>query len=197
MVVPIAPSMMAMRLWRSSWSGCMGELSGVSYQLSGSSCQSSVVSCESGGLASNGQDHLQMGFSGLSARYLGGADGEARGGEQVTDFGGGEAGVAFAVGGSDLVLAVLVQAQHDEPTVGAQDARTFGQRPARIFGVSERVEHQNGVERAARKRQLVHVRDLRAHVLQLVKSLACRFDHARAGVDAGQAATVRGQRTSR
>jgi hypothetical protein len=64
--------MMAMRFWRSCWRGCMGEELAVGSRQLGE---------RRGGLGGDGEDDLQVRFSGFAAGYFGGADREASAGE--------------------------------------------------------------------------------------------------------------------
>src|SRR3954471_4158863 len=102
MVVPIAPSMMAIRFWRSCSKGCMGVV-----------CRR--VSVGGDGLGGDREDHLQVRLPGFAAGYFRSADRKPAAGQQIADLGRRKTMVALAVASRDLVLAVLVQAKHDQP----------------------------------------------------------------------------------
>src|SRR5450631_3244618 len=134
MVVPIAPSMMAMRFRSSSSNGCKF---GIGIERSAWRV-ALALACRLG-LVGRGQYHFQVRFLGFPTSDFGTGDFEACPGEQGADGFRRKTRVTLAVTRGHLVLLVLVETQQNQPTAGAQDARALRERARWMLGIGQRV----------------------------------------------------------
>src|SRR5450631_4409498 len=191
MVVPIAPSMMAMRSWSSSCSAlvCNGLV-----MTAGSSAG---FPRPGAGLVRDGANDLKVRFLDLARDHLRGGDVEPRPGEKTPHGARRKSGVALAVAGGHLRLAMFVEAEEHEATARPQDAGALRQGAGRMLRVGQRVEHDCRIERAVAKGEGMHVGHLGADgfpPLSLpAEPLARGGDQALVRIDAGERAAVGGE----
>src|SRR5579863_1851553 len=190
MVVPIAPSMMAMRRRRSwasgwSWCSCRASFSGLIRFV----CLSQLRS-EAAGLSAIPRTTCRCGFLVSRAATFTETTESPLARQQAAERARRKPRVALAVAGGHLGLPVLVEAEHDEPAPGPQHARAFGEDARRPLGIRQRVKHEDLVEGGGRKWELVRVRDLRADVPLPRQAHARGLDEAGVRVDAGERSTV-------
>src|SRR5688572_3140149 len=112
MVVPMAPSMMAMRSWNNFLSGCsdMGWFLVVSAQRCSPGWRA-ILGRAGGGLVRNGEEHLQVRFLRFTAGDVGRRDLEPGPRQELPHLIAGEAGVPLPVARGDLVLLVAIEAK--------------------------------------------------------------------------------------
>src|SRR5580700_1837057 len=147
MVVPIAPSMMAMRFWSSFWRGwsdrnmCLG--------ASKERASAGTLALRGAGLLlfGDGEDDLKKRLLGFAARGRARGYREPGASQHAAQRARGEAGVPLAVRTGHGALAMLVEREDDEAAAGSQHPGALLERARRPLCVGERVKHDHGIER--------------------------------------------------
>src|SRR6187399_1556006 len=119
MVVPIAPSMMAMRFWSSFWMGCRFDM----FKTGSAELWASAFRGQLRRFFADCEHHFKVRLFGFAGGYFRGSDVQTRRREQVAHGTRGKPGVALAVARGHLVLLMLIEAKQHQTPARTQDAR--------------------------------------------------------------------------